>query len=72
MDFIDDDENVKAIRETAREIGLADVLMRAFDTQDSEPKQELIQQALGLLGMKRLTGARPRARRPLSQAPGKE
>jgi len=26
MDFIDDDENVKAMRETAREMGLTDLL----------------------------------------------
>jgi hypothetical protein len=63
MNFIDDDENVTAMRETAREVGLAGVLTRAFHTRNSQQKQELTRQALRLLGVERVTQSRPRVRR---------
>jgi hypothetical protein len=51
MEFLDDDENVKMMRETARTIGLTDLLMRAFNSQNSGQKRDLLRQALRLLGV---------------------
>jgi hypothetical protein len=50
MDYIDDDENVKAMRETAREIGLTELLVRAYGSTTPGETQDLILEALKLLG----------------------
>jgi hypothetical protein len=51
MDFIDDDENVKAMRETARTIGLTDLLLRANNSTEGSEVNEFVRQALRLLGV---------------------
>ena len=50
MDFFDDDENVKAMRETARATGLVDVLVQANRSQNGGQTKDLVRQALRLLG----------------------
>ena len=51
MEYLDDDENVKAMRETARAIGLTELLVRAARTTDREPAAGLLADALMLLGV---------------------
>jgi hypothetical protein len=46
----DDDENVKAMRETARSIGLTDLLVKVSQTNDAGAAKELLRKALQLLG----------------------
>jgi hypothetical protein len=50
MDHLDDDENVKMMRETAATIGLTALLVQASQSTDSATTQALIRQALRLLG----------------------
>jgi hypothetical protein len=47
VNYFDDDENVKAMRETAKIIGLTDLLVQALHESDNK---DLIRQALRLLG----------------------
>lgn len=49
-DFLDDDENVKAMRETARQIGLTQLLVKASQSTNSGATKELVRTALELLG----------------------
>ena len=49
-DFLDDDEGVKGMRETADAIGLTDLLIRALHDNNEAQRKELIRQALRLLG----------------------
>ena len=48
--YLDDDENVKAMRETARTIGLTDLLVKASHTNNAGAAKELLRKALRLLG----------------------
>lgn len=56
-DSFDDDENVRAMRETAESIGLTDLLVRATQTADGSLSMELIRQALTMLGAGDRAGA---------------
>ncbi len=49
-DYFDDDENVKAMRETARTVGLTTLLVKAGQTNNAGAVKELLHQALHLLG----------------------
>ena len=49
IDYIDDDENVKAMRETARTIGLTELLVKADRSTNGATKAR-IRKALRLLG----------------------
>lgn len=49
--FFDDDENVKAMRETARAVGLVAVLVQAASAGDVETARSLVRRALALLGV---------------------
>jgi hypothetical protein len=51
MDFLDEDENVKAMRDTARRVGLTDVLMLAVASEQLTEAKRLIWRALRLLGV---------------------
>jgi hypothetical protein len=51
MDFLDDDENMKSLRETARRVGLTDVLMLAVASDRLAEAKRLIWRALRLLGV---------------------
>lgn len=50
---LDDDENVKAMRETALDIGLTALVREAWRTSNEEAVKELLQRALDLLGRRR-------------------
>ena len=50
-DYLDNDENVKAMRETARTIGLTELLVKASQSTNSEATKELVRKALHLLGV---------------------
>jgi hypothetical protein len=52
MDYLDDDENVKAMRDTDREIGLTALLVRALSSTDQEQVTVLLSKSLELLGVK--------------------
>ena len=56
-DHFDDDENVRAMRETAEIIGLTDLLVRATQTADGAVSRELVRQALTMLGVGDRAGA---------------
>ena len=47
---LDDDENVKAMRDTARTIGLTALLVKASQSTNSTDTQDYIRKALRLLG----------------------
>ena len=49
--FLDDDENVKMMRETAREVGLTRLLVQAAEADDTLRMRRLVQEALRLLGV---------------------
>lgn len=49
--FLDDDENVKAMRETAREVGLTRLLLQAAEADDVLRMRRIVQDALRLLGV---------------------
>jgi hypothetical protein len=49
--FFAEDENVKAMRHTAREVGLIDLLQRAHQAQTIEEKDAFIAAALARLGV---------------------
>ena len=48
--WLADDENVKAMRETAQRIGLTELLVRASQSVNGGATKELVRQALRLLG----------------------
>ena len=50
IDHLNDDENVKAMRETARAVGLTDLLVRAIQSTNTDTTKDLIRRALRLLG----------------------
>jgi hypothetical protein len=50
-DYFDDDENVKAMRETARIVGLTDLLERAYRSKNAGTIKELVRVALLQLGV---------------------
>jgi hypothetical protein len=49
--FLDDDENVKMMRETAREVGLVRLLLQAAETDDVSLVRSRVLEALRLLGV---------------------
>jgi len=49
--FLDDDENVKMMRETAREVGLVRLLLQAAEADDALHMRKFVQDALRLLGV---------------------
>jgi hypothetical protein len=49
-DHLDDDENVKDMRQTAQKIGLTDLLLRMRDTDNADLLKSLLRRALLLLG----------------------
>jgi hypothetical protein len=49
--FFDDDENVKAMRETARAVGLVAVLVQAASAADVDEARRHVRAALALLGV---------------------
>jgi hypothetical protein len=49
-DHLDDDENVKDMRQTARQIGLTDLLLKMRDTDNADVIKSLLRRALLLLG----------------------
>lgn len=49
-DYLDDDENVKMMRETARAIGLTALLVKASQSTNSGATKEFVSKALQLLG----------------------
>jgi hypothetical protein len=59
MDFLNDDENVKAMRETAREVGLTQLLLQTWRSSGlPATDQTPLRRALDLLGVseEQLTG----------------
>lgn len=50
-DHFDDDENVRAMRETAEIVGLTHLLVRATQTADGAVSRDLVRQALTMLGV---------------------
>jgi hypothetical protein len=49
--FFADDENVKSMRHTARDVGVTDLLQRAHQAQTVEEKDAFIVTALARLGV---------------------
>lgn len=49
--FPDDDENVKMMRETAREVGLVRLMLQAAEADDVLRMRSLVRDALRLLGV---------------------
>lgn len=49
IDHLDDDENVKMMRETARTIGLTDLVVKADQSTNGGATKELVRKALYLL-----------------------
>ena len=49
-EYLDDDENAKAMRETAKRIGLTNLLLKISHTNNAGQSMELLRQALRLLG----------------------
>jgi hypothetical protein len=49
-DHLDDDENMKDMRQTARKIGLTDLLVKIYATDNTDIIKSLAQRALRLLG----------------------
>ena len=50
MDFIDDDENVISMRETARTVGLTSLIVRALNNKSAGQTKAMLRAALRLLG----------------------
>lgn len=49
-DHLDDDENIKAMRETAQQVGLTGLLVKACASDDHTAVKQLLRKALRLLG----------------------
>jgi hypothetical protein len=50
QEHLDDDENVKAMRQTAKEIGLTKLIENACEANNRGAAKELLRKALRLLG----------------------
>ena len=50
-DFLDSDENVSAMRDTAEKIGLQTLVVKAYQSNNAGKTKALLLKALGLLGV---------------------
>ena len=50
-DYLDSDENVSAMRETAEKIGLQTLIVNAYQSHNAGTVKALLLKALGLLGV---------------------
>lgn len=50
-DYLDDDENVNMMRETAHRIGLQDLIVKAYQSNNAGTAKALLLEALHLLGV---------------------